>query len=49
MDVSTQNNKKLLGLERWHRLFKNGDEDAVKEEMRSLQKAISDISEVLAL
>jgi len=47
LDVSTQNNKKLLNLERWHQLLKNGDDYAVKEEMSSLQNAINDIQEVL--
>jgi len=48
MNVNTPTHKKLLGLEKWHNLFQDGNEDLIKNEMAGLQSAIEDIQKVLS-
>jgi len=45
LDETIKENKDLIGLEKWHKIFLDGNEDAIRIEMSSFQNAIRDLQE----
>lgn len=46
LDVFSDSNKKILDLENWNKLFREGDEEKIKDKMSMLSSAIKDIQAV---
>ena len=46
LNVKSKQNKLLLSLENWHRLFSVGNEEEIKDELHNMSSAIDDVQEV---